>query len=571
MADVSMFGLNPGPHHVTSVILHAANSVLLFLLLRGMTRAAWPSALVAALFAIHPLHVESVAWVAERKDVLSTLFALATLRAYHVYVKTTSRRAFWAGLGFFALGLMAKPMLVSLPILMVLLDHWPLERHPEPSWRREAGLLREKLPFFLLSLLSCIITVYAQSRGPAIVDLGRLGLGARLLNAGVAYARYLVHMAWPADLAILYPSLPLPTLFRWAGPSLLLLAAITWAVARERQRRPYLLVGWLWFLISLVPVIGLVQVGGQAMADRYTYLPLVGPFMSLAWLVDGSCRPGRVRSLVALGTVLILAILARRQVGTWRDSITVFRHCQATAGAGSAVPAANIALAFLERGRPAEALLELDEGIRSHPAEPVLRELRGEALLALGRQGEAADAFLAALDRKRTDFRSAWQGAQVLARLGRDREALACFRRYLELEPLRLRSSPDTARVLEGSQMTRMAIGLMLVRMGRMEEALTAFKDAQMHGPRDPQVLVNLGIVLAAMGRPGEALEPLAQAAALAPGQAVVHVHLGLALAKLGHPEEAAREITTALGLDPSNPAALAARESLRNPTGGGR
>jgi tetratricopeptide (TPR) repeat protein len=558
MADVSMFGLNPGMHHLTNLALHAANAVLLFLLLRTMTRSPWPSALVAALFAVHPLHVESVVWVAERKDVLSTFFALASLLAYARYARSGARRALGASLGLFGLGLLAKPMVVSLPLLMLLLDHWPLERLGEFSWRGQWGLVREKLPFFPLALASCAITVYAQGSGPALISLERLGMGARVLNAGVAYARYLAHMVWPADLAILYPRLPLPRLLALAGPSFLALSAISWAVVRERRRRPFLLVGWLWFLVSLVPVIGLVQVGGQSMADRYTYLPLVGPFMALVWLLECPGRAVRLRRGAEVAALLLLALLARRQVWTWKDSLTVFRHCQATSGAESAVPPANIAFSFMEQGRNAEALEELDRAIPAHSRVSILHELRGEALQALGRDGEAADAFLMALKCNPKAYTSAFLGGQLCSRLGRDREGLACFRRYLDLEPLRLAETLDPAGSRASSQVTRMVIGLMLTRMGRPEEAAGAFEAARVHAPADPQVLVNLGIALMGAGRPGDALPPLQRAAELAPELSSVHVPLGRALAQLGRKAEANREFAAALRLNPANPEAAA-------------
>jgi len=282
MLDVSLFGMEPGAHHLVNVAFHAANAVLLFLVLRGMTGALWGSAAVAALFALHPLHVESVAWIAQRKDVLSAFFFLLMLSAYLRYARSPSRGRLAAVTALFALGLLAKPMLVTAPFVLLLLDFWPLGRfggaHPDPGTLPAGhppavGVRRavlEKVPLFLLSALSSVVTVVAQSRGGAMVPADALPFGARAANALVACAAYLWKTFWPAGLAVYYPHTKgeLPA-WKIAGAAALL-SALTGIAVREARRRPYLAVGWLWFLGMLVPVIGLVQVGGQAMADRYT-------------------------------------------------------------------------------------------------------------------------------------------------------------------------------------------------------------------------------------------------------------------------------------------------------------
>ena len=286
MLDCDLFGLDPGAHHLINVLFHAANVVLLFALLLRLTDSPWPCAFIAALFAWHPLHVESVAWIAERKDVLSTFFALLSLLSYAKFVKENCRRSFWFALIFFTLGLMSKPMLVTLPFVMLLLDYWPLQRISFPSTLNSQfstiWFLR-KWPFLLLTAVSCTVTFFAQRNGASVVSLKSVSLHYRLENVAVAYAGYLQKIFWPENLAVIYP-MPDKISIGFTG-------------CRSRRRRsdyhlrrssgmarracPYLLFGWLWFLGTLVPVIGIVQVGEQALADRYTYFPLVGIFIAV--------------------------------------------------------------------------------------------------------------------------------------------------------------------------------------------------------------------------------------------------------------------------------------------------
>ena len=280
MTDCELFGLNPAAHHFVNVLFHAANAVLLFTLVLRLTGALWPAAFVAALFAWHPLHVESVAWVAERKDVLSTFFALLSLLSYVRYAKENRRRCFWVALACFALGLMAKPMLVTLPFVMLLLDFWPVQRFNGSTVQR---LLIEKIPFFTLAAISCIVTFLVQ-RNMAVASLELVPMGFRLENVPVAYVAYLSKLIWPSNLAVIYPmpsdfQLP-PMKVALAVTLLIFVSAIVWL---NRKRTPYLPVGWLWFLGTLVPVIGLVQVGTQAFADRYTYFPAIGLFFMVAF------------------------------------------------------------------------------------------------------------------------------------------------------------------------------------------------------------------------------------------------------------------------------------------------
>ncbi|HKI68751.1 MAG TPA: tetratricopeptide repeat protein, partial [Verrucomicrobiae bacterium] len=319
-------------------LFHAANVALLFLLLMEMTGALWPAAFVAALFAWHPLHVESVAWISERKDVLSTFFGLLALRSYFRYARENSQRSYWLAVLFFACSLMSKPMLVTLPFVFLLLDYWPLGRFAGgPSGNipckpiQFSHLAAEKLPFFLLIVPACIVTVWAQSRA-AIISLVHLPLGLRVENAIVSYGRYLFKAVWPTHLAIFYP---LRTQWPWFEVlvSAFVLVAISWFVWRRKRENPYLLVGWLWYLGTLVPVIGLVQVGTQAMADRYTYLPLVGIFIALAFGAKELIRRfqlGIVPPAVAAGLILAGCLAVTEvQLSYWRDSKSLFAHAVA--------------------------------------------------------------------------------------------------------------------------------------------------------------------------------------------------------------------------------------------------
>jgi hypothetical protein len=362
MVDVQLFGLQPGWHHLTNLLFHLANTILLFLLLHRMTKALWQSAFVAALFALHPLHVESVAWVAERKDVLSTFLWMLTMGMYVSYVARPGLMRYLGLICCFALGLMAKPMLVTLPFVLLLLDYWPLQRleqkktpqeivKPMPKdkkkgkntacpakvpvqtavsqWSLIRPLLIEKIPLFALALLSSIITYFVQQQGGGMRTFESLPLAARMANAFVSYITYLVKMLWPTNLAVLDPHPMGWPLWKVLG-SVLVLVALTVLAVRGARKRPYVGLGWFWYLGTLVPVIGIIQVGLQAMADRYTYIPLIGLFIIVAWGVPELFKNWRFRKegLIALPVMCILCLflLTWRQVGYWQNSISLYDH-----------------------------------------------------------------------------------------------------------------------------------------------------------------------------------------------------------------------------------------------------
>jgi tetratricopeptide (TPR) repeat protein len=335
MADVQFFGMNPGRHHLINVALHMVNTLLLFQLLCRITGAFWRSAAVAALFAVHPLHVESVAWVAERKDVLSALFFMLTLNFYAGYAEQRKRTYYVLALFAFAMGLMAKPMLVTVPFVLLLLDYWPLLRihdgdyskNSTAPWRPLTTLLLEKIPFLIFAAATCAVTIAAQQNAMASLE-SRL-LSDRLANAVVAYLSYLGKLLWPLNLAVFYP---FPKFYPLWHPLMAgaLLVAISLFVIRVRQRRPYLFVGWFWYLGTLVPVIGILMVGLQAMADRYTYLPMIGIYILAVWGAhDMFAKVSYRRSvLIFLAVVLfpLLSVVSWRQVGFWRNTTTLFSH-----------------------------------------------------------------------------------------------------------------------------------------------------------------------------------------------------------------------------------------------------
>ena len=386
MLDGSIGGPGPLVFHLTNVILHLANVLLLFFLLDRMSGRPRRSAVVAALFAIHPLHVESVAWIAERKDVLSTLFLLLTLIAYARFVEQPDLPRRLAVVLLFALGLLAKPMLVTLPILLLLVDAWPLRR--SAPWR---SLVLEKLPLFALSIATGALTVAAQHRAETVGSLAGYPLGVRVANAIVATATYLGRTIWPTRLAVFYPH-PGASLgaVAVAGSAVVLFALTSWAI-RLRRNRPYLLIGWGWYLVTLAPVVGIVQVGWQARADRYTYIPLIGIFLAVVWAVSEglAARPVLLSSL-AWAVVVPLGITAFVQAGYWRDSETLFRHALAVTD-DNAVAHSNLGTALLRRGVLPEAEGHFTEAVRINP---YFAEAHSNLGVALGRQGRIDEAIL---------------------------------------------------------------------------------------------------------------------------------------------------------------------------------
>jgi protein O-mannosyl-transferase len=442
MLDAEVYRLNPAGHHWSNVLLHMVNTLLLFLAFERMTGAAWKSAFVAALFSLHPLHVESVAWISERKDVLSGLFFFATLLTYVRYVETGGTRRFALALFLFALGLLCKPMLVTLPFLLLLLDYWPLGRiHVLTRGNRTEGsallhLCKEKIPFFLLSGGSSVITYWVQQGSGAVVSA--VPLEIRLTNAVVSYVRYVFKMFWPLDLACFYPH-PVHSLKTWqVAGSVLFLIAVTFPCIRYARRHPYLPVGWLWFLGSLVPVIGLVQVGEQAMADRYTYLPLTGLFLMVAWGIPAALARWKLPRWLFPGSwailLPVLLFLTQAQVKTWSGTVTLQEH-DIRVTRDNFMAHFHLAGELAQQGRLEEAHQHFSEALRIRPNFQLGLHHMGNLLMRMGRPDEAMGFFTRALQIDSRDHKTHTNMGFLLLQQGRVQEAMEHFSEALRINP----------------------------------------------------------------------------------------------------------------------------------------
>jgi tetratricopeptide (TPR) repeat protein len=552
MLDVQMYGLNAGPQHVTSLILHIVNTLLLFVVLLRMTGGTGRSALVAALFAIHPLHVESVAWIAERKDVLSTFFWILTLWAYVEYVRKPRWDRYTSMLVFFALGLMAKPMLVTLPFLLLLLDVWPLGRttfvaaatsRTKSSGlpRAWASLVREKAPLMALAAISSLVTFMVQRRGGAVGGLEAFPLAQRIANALVAYGAYIKKMIWPFGLAVFYP-FPRSVAAGSAVVALIVLIGASVLVKRWARQCPYLLVGWLWYVGTLLPVIGLIQVGKQAMADRYTYVPLIGLFIIVAWGVPDLLARWHVgrRVLPAMAALVVLACAfeARAQLVSWKDSLNLWQHTL------DVIPnnyfAHNALGALLARqGRIDEATAHFSTSVQLEPEFPDAHDNLGLMLLKKGKTAEAIAEYRYALQLN-PQFAEAHNdlGAAFAVRGEVDEAIAQCA------EALRLK--PDLAAAHNN-------LGMALAAQGKIMEAIARYTEALRLQPGYPEAHANLGLALASQSRNSEAIAQYTEALRLEPNSADTHNYLGVALAAQGKVDEAVAQYTEALRLDPDH------------------
>jgi len=584
MLDCQLFGMRAGGHHLTSVLLHAATTIGLFLILVDLTKVLWPNALFAALFALHPLRVESVAWIAERKDVLCGLFFVLSLGAYVRYVRKPTARRYAALASAFALGLMAKPMIVTLPLVLLLLDVWPLRRISGLNWgartgsqagaaggqgegrvatgappagavrgpgaRREAATggpargsspaesaaqgtaagsecarvrgsraLIEKAPLFGLSAASCLVAVAAQRSGGALRSFEALPAGARIANALVASVEYLLMTAAPRGLAVLYPFETRVPPWRVAG-SIVILGGVTALAISLRRTRPAILVGWLWYLTMLLPVIGLIQLGAQSCADRYTYLPGIGLLIAI---VHGALAPllesnRALRAPAALGgaaAVAVLAALSWRQIGFWRSSVALFERAVAVTKANG-IAHGNLGAALANEGRIDEALVHDQEAARIRPDFATARLNLGLALFQKGRIDEAIP-----------EFRSA------------------------------VRLDPESGDA-------RLNLGAVLAMKGKVAEALAELQEAARLLPGDVLAQYNLGLAHQALGHSGEAIGAFTRALSIDPGHADSLFGLATELAKSGRAAEAASTLERLMRVKPDYPGAARLRATLR-------
>ncbi len=514
MTDCSVYGLFPGGHHLTSILVHSVNAVLLFLLLGRITKMFWPSALVAALFAWHPLNVESVAWVAERKNVLSTSFCFLTIWAYWSYAEISRPAKYFyyaLALAFFALGLAAKSMLVTLPFLLLLLDAWPLRRISFPQ--RWVGLLRqkqtwrllaEKIPFLVFAVADGIITYLVQNQSGAVKPLSLVPVEYRLLNAPVAYLTYLAKLVWPVNLCVYYPFPDtLPTV---AGiSSLVLLVAVTFMVWRWKTKFPWLLVGWLWFLVALAPVIGLVQIGGQAMADRYAYLPLIGVFLIIACGLNECLIVRRqLRHLIVAAAVVYLGIcliLTGRQLRCWQDSVTLFEQ-EVAVNPDNDTAQDMLGSAYANVGESAKAIDHFIVAVRLHPGVAPLQYDLGRELIRAGRFAEAEKFLAEALAQAPDNGLLHNTRGVALMLAGKTAGAKLEFSRAIELQP-------DLANAYFN-------LGKTLLAEGQSQLAITNFITALKLEPVWPEALENLASAYAASGNPADAVATAGRALKIA-------------------------------------------------------
>jgi len=620
MLDSDLFGQKPWGYHLTNLLLHALNTTLVFVLLYQMTGrrrrkesglvgndvrspglvtsaptpkivgddvrspslvtsaptiesvvsapragALWRSALVAALFGAHPLHVESVAWVAERKDVLSAFFGLLALIFYIRYVQKSeaniqtptsvfrlpSSGFYWLSLIFFTLGLMSKSMLVTWPFVMLLLDYWPLERFTICDLRftnfrsflshvtRHMSLFKEKIPFFVLAAAASVVTLAVQKQGGAVITVADYPMGERVENVLISYCRYLGKLFWPTDLAVFYPHAtqwPLEQVL----PAGVFLCCITALCVWGWRRCPFLLVGWLWFVGTLVPVIGLVRVGEQAMADRYTYIPSLGLFILVIWGAHELSRRWRHQvialSVVGLATIVLCGAAMRRQLGYWKDSETLFRHTLAVTDDNSLVQT-DLGLAVLYKGKIDEAISHLQDAARLKPAAAEVHVNLGFAYLNKGQIDEAISQFQEAIRLKPNYANAHSDLGDALLNNGQTDEAIGEYQEALRLKP----AAADA----------HYSLGIAFDNKNQFDEAASQFKEALRLKPDDADTHVALGVVLLEKGRIDEAIGQYQEALRLKPDDAAAHNKLGIALATKNQVNDAIYQFHEAIRLKP--------------------
>jgi tetratricopeptide (TPR) repeat protein len=579
MVDVELFGMNPGGHHLTNVVLHSVSAMLLFLCLRALTGALWRSAIVAAVFALHPLRIESVAWISERKDVLSMMFGLLSVLAYANYARCDfgqgiKRVWYILALLFFAIGLTAKPMLVTLPFLLLLLDYWPLRRIHSPEGGGKTGsLLIEKVPFLLLTFASCAVTFFVQQKGGAVEELGKLPLDSRIANALVSYPRYIGKLFWPSELTVLYPPRTWPVAIV-AGAALVLLSLTAIAIVNFRKR-PYLIVGWLWFVGTLVPVIGIVQVGLQSMADRYTYLSTIGLLICIIWLAHEWVISRRIPLYIPrLGAAAILCgciVTTRAQLPFWKNSETLFQRAIAVTennhiawnNYARALPLSrsdesmravekalqidpnyvdalnNLANELASRGRRDEALAHYKKALELDPKHVLAHNNLGVALAGIGRIDEAIAHYETAI-RLKPDYASAINNLGLaLAAQGKSDAAIEQFRYALKWDSKYIDARNNLANTL--------------VAIGQYDAAITEYLHVLRADPNRSDTCNRLGIAFATKGDLANAVKNFGEAVRLDGNHMSARNNLARALAQQGRPNDALSEYSAALAIESDN------------------
>jgi protein O-mannosyl-transferase len=590
MLDVQLFGMKAGGHHLMSLFFHVLNTLLLLGFLNYATGRLWPSAFVAAIFALHPLHIESVAWVSERKDVLSACLWLLTLLSYVFYTRKPSFRRYVLPLFLFALGLMAKPMLVTLPVILLVLDYWPLARIQAGSSRSKTtvpyALLRrliiEKLPFAVLSLASAGLTVFAQQRS---ISLPReMGPATLLTNAIVSYGRYAWKMVCPTSLTIFYPH-PHRPLMLAAILIALLIAIATFMAVRYRAKYPYLLTGWLWYLITLIPVIGFLQVGDQSHADRYTYIPLIGLFVIVAWgassIIERIPSLETVFAVTATVVLAVAAVLTWYNLGFWKDNLTLFTHAIAVTSNNGKMEA-SLGSCLVELGRPDEAIPHLEKAIQYGALDGAAHNALGAAYLAKGEDEKAVAYFNQASKYEWADRKAQYNLGAILSKLGRFSQAEDHLRKAVQLDTYSCDAfclfaialsetgkHAEAARAYEralelepGKALAYYAKGYALTKAGDLPAAVTAYLKSLSIAP-GYMTYGNLGNVLFAMGRLEDAAQSYRRAIELAPGRADAYYNLAFVLEKLDKKDQAVELLKRGLEINPKDAEAQALHRKL--------
>ena len=546
MVDCQLFGLQPGAHHLMGAWLHLLNVLVLFLLLRRITGTLWRSAFVAAAFGLHPMHVESVAWAAERKDVLSTLLGLLTIWAYVWYARRPAALRYVAVLLLFALGIMAKPMLVTLPFVLLLLDYWPLGRVPQgpagpvrAAKRGRGALLLEKLPMFLIVIASSVLTLIAQSRGGVVRSLEEVSTGMRIANALVSWVRYAFKLLVPLQQAFYYPyPRQLPLL--GALGACLVLALVTVYVWRVRRARPYAVVGWLWFVGTLVPVIGIVQVATQAIADRYSYFPSIGLFMLVTWgLAELSRRWPRREAVVAVGATAVLLVYGAQAWGRtrdWRDGVTLFRR-DVQIIPDNTLANRNLGVEYFRRGQYEDAIAALQNVLRIYPNDDVTLFDSAISCERLGKPEQAERLYREALASKPNFADAHYNLGSLLNRMGKPDQAVVEFQAAIRLKP-------DYAAAYNN-------LGNALSNLGRYPEAIANYTEAVRRDPSYAEAYNNLGTALRKLGRYREAQAQLGEALRRNPDFAAAHFNLAVCYLDQSDSAQAMAHFDAAARLDP--------------------
>lgn len=581
--DYELFELNAGGYHAVNLLFHVLNTLFLFEALLALTRRVnspvWACAFVAALFGLHPLHVESVAWIAERKDVLSTFFWTLALWGYGRYVERPSLARYALLTGFFALGLMAKPMVVTLPFVLLLLDYWPLQRFPRHEYETTLKrLLIEKAPLVALSVASSIVTIIAQQRGGALSSFSRLPLWLRTCNAAVAYVAYLWKTIWPTSLAIYYPYpanyLNWPK-FAGAFAVLLTLSALFLVVFRKKR---YAAVGWLWYLGTLMPAIGIIQVGSQAMADRYTYIPLTGLFVLVAFGASDLIRRFRMPRFIPVGVGLAVlaasAAVTAVQVGHWRNSVSVFSHALDVTR-DNVLSRTELGLALLEEGNTEAATSHLESAVRMDPRFPVAHLNLGNAYARAGRPEDAATEYRKVLELPPNEATPrAYSGLGMqLNKMGKKEEAREYLLKAIEADPeqtavqtllgnseLAKGNIEDAARYISRAIETdpndpaaQFSMGRVFAAKGDSVGAVQRFRSSLAKNSTDPEVHFSLAEELAKQGLSLDAVKSYQEAIRLKPDFVNAQLNLGNLLASQGRTEDALALYTQALEIEPKN------------------